>query len=57
MVVDPFGTVLLDMGNKEGMEVVELEKSNIMKVRDQLPLLKNRRTDVYKKNLFAFTRH
>jgi hypothetical protein len=45
------------MGNKEGMEVVELEKSDIMKVRDQLPLLKNRRTDVYKKNLFAFTRH
>lgn len=55
MVVDPFGTVLLDMGNKEGMEVVELEKSDIMKVREKLPLLKNRRTDVYQKNLFAFT--
>lgn len=55
MVVDPFGTVLLDMGNKEGMEVVELEKSDILKVRAKLPLLKNRRTDVYKKNLFAFT--
>jgi predicted amidohydrolase len=55
MVVDPFGTVLLDMGNKEGMEVVELEKSDIIKVRANLPLLKNRRTDVYKKNLFAFT--
>jgi deaminated glutathione amidase len=57
MVVDPFGTVLLDMGNKEGMEVVELEKSDIIKVRGKLPLLKNRRTDVYKKNLFAFTSH
>jgi deaminated glutathione amidase len=55
MIVDPFGTVLLDMGNKEGMEVVELEKSDIIKVRGKLPLLKNRRTDVYKKNLFAFT--
>lgn len=55
MIVDPFGTVLLDMGNKEGMEVVELDKSDIMKVRGKLPLLKNRRTDVYKKNLFAFT--
>ncbi|HZA42435.1 MAG TPA: carbon-nitrogen hydrolase family protein [Nitrososphaeraceae archaeon] len=54
MVVDPFGTVLLDMGNKEGMEVVELEKSDIIKVREKLPLLKNRRTDVYQKNLFAF---
>lgn len=57
MIVDPFGTVLLDMGNKEGMEVVELDKSDIMKVRGKLPLLKNRRTDVYKKNLFAFTDH
>ena len=57
MVVDPFGTVLLDMGNKEGMEVVELEKSDIIKVRGKLPLLKSRRTDVYKKNLFAFTSH
>lgn len=57
MIVDPFGTVLLDMGNKEGMEVVELDKSDIMKVRGKLPLLKNRRTDVYKKNLFAFTGH
>jgi deaminated glutathione amidase len=54
MVVNPFGTVLLDMGNKEGMEVVELEKSDIIKVREKLPLLKNRRTDVYQKNLFAF---
>ena len=57
MIVDPFGTVLLDMGNKEGMEVVELDKSDIMKVRGKLPLLKNRRTDVYKKNLSAFTGH
>jgi deaminated glutathione amidase len=57
MVVDPFGTVLLDMGNKEGIEVVELDKSDITKVRGSLPLLKNRRTDVYKKNLFAFISH
>jgi len=57
MVVDPFGTVLLDMGNKEGMEVVELDKSEIEKIRGKLPLLRNRRTDVYKKNLFAFTGH
>lgn len=57
MVVDPFGTVLLDMGNKEGMEVVELDKSEIEKIRGKLPLLRNRRTDVYKKNLSAFTGH
>lgn len=55
MIVDPFGTVLLDMGNKEGMEVVEIDKLVIKKVRDNLPLLRSRRTDVYKKDLFAFT--
>jgi predicted amidohydrolase len=54
MVVDPFGISLLDMGNREGMEVVEIDKSRIQKVRESLPLLKNRRTDVYKYNISAF---
>jgi predicted amidohydrolase len=47
MVVDPFGIVILDMGNREGMEVIEINKSRIQKARESLPLLKNRRTDVY----------
>lgn len=47
MVVDPFGEVLLDMGQKEGMDVVELDMAKVAKVRESLPLLKNRRTDVY----------
>ena len=47
MVVDPFGIVILDMGNREGMEVIEIDKSRIQKARESLPLLKNRRTDVY----------
>jgi deaminated glutathione amidase len=47
MVVDPFGVVILDMGNREGMEVVEIDKSRILEARESLPLLKNRRTDVY----------
>jgi predicted amidohydrolase len=55
MVVDPFGISLLDMGNREGMEVVEIDKSRIQKVRESLPLLKNRRTDVYKYNISAFS--
>jgi predicted amidohydrolase len=48
MVVDPFGTVLLDMGQKEGMEVVELDMGKVKQVRQSLPLLKNRRTDIYR---------
>ena len=55
MVVDPFGIVMLDMGNREGMEVVEIDKSRVQKVRELLPLLKNRRTDVYGNNTNVFS--
>ncbi len=49
MAVDPFGVVLVDMGNeREGVEVVEIDRSRVQAVRKSLPLLKNRRTDVYK---------
>jgi predicted amidohydrolase len=48
MVVDPFGVMLVDMGQREGVEVVEIDKSRVQQVRRSLPLLKNRRTDVYK---------
>ena len=47
MVVDPFGIVLLDMGKREGIEIVDIDKKRIHKVRSSLPLLKNRRTDIY----------
>jgi hypothetical protein len=39
--------VLLDMGQREGMEIVELDMQKVKQVRQLLPLLKNRRTDVY----------
>ena len=55
MVIDPFGTVVLDMGNREGMEVVEIDISRVQNVRKSLPLLKNRRTDVYRNHISAFT--
>ena len=55
MAIDPFGVVLLDMGNREGMEVVEIDKSRVQKVRELLPLLKNRRTDVYGNNMSVFS--
>lgn len=51
MVVDPFGTVLLDMGRREGMDIVELDMRKVKQVRRSLPLLKNRRTDVYSLSL------
>ncbi len=54
MVVDPFGTVLCDMGNKEGIEIVTINTERINEVRLSLPLLKNRRVDIYNKNKNTF---
>jgi deaminated glutathione amidase len=48
MVVDPFGVVLLDMGQREGVEMVDIDRARIQQVRRSLPLLKNRRTDIYR---------
>ncbi|HXG51412.1 MAG TPA: carbon-nitrogen hydrolase family protein [candidate division Zixibacteria bacterium] len=47
MVADPLGRTLLDMDEREGVEIVELDLSLITEVRNQLPLLANRRPDVY----------
>jgi predicted amidohydrolase len=47
LVVDPLGVVLVDMGQREGLEVFEIDNSRIKKIRESLPLLKNRRTDIY----------
>lgn len=48
LVVDPFGVVVLDMGNKEGFDIVDLDLDRINLIRKSLPLLKNRRQDLYK---------
>jgi predicted amidohydrolase len=55
MVADPFGTVLLDMGDKHGIEIAEIDKSRTLEVRESLPLLKNRRLDVYREHIQAFS--
>ena len=49
MVVDPFGRILIDMNERQGLEVVNLDLALVAEVREKLPLLKNRRTDIYKK--------
>jgi predicted amidohydrolase len=55
MVIDPFGVVELDIGSREGMEIVEIDRSRVRDVRKSLPLLKNRRTDVYRNYVRAFS--
>ena len=47
LVIDPYGKILLDMKKKEGIGIVDVSLERIKQVREKLPLLKNRRTDIY----------
>lgn len=47
IVVDPYGKILLDMKKKQGIDYVNIELKNVKQIRKVLPLLKNRRTDIY----------
>ena len=49
MAIDPFGITLLDMGGMEGVEVIEIDPDRLKSIRRSLPLLNNRRSDVYQK--------
>ncbi|MBK5251037.1 MAG: carbon-nitrogen hydrolase family protein [Peptostreptococcaceae bacterium] len=45
--VDPWGRVKQQLDDKEGLLICEMEKDLIEKVRNELPLMKHRRTDLY----------
>ena len=47
VVVDPFGEVLLDMGKRRGIGYAEVDPRVVERTRRDLPLLRNRRTDIY----------
>jgi predicted amidohydrolase len=47
MAVDPLGRTLVDLGEKEGLAIVEVDVDLVRDTREKLPLLQNRRTDVY----------
>jgi predicted amidohydrolase len=51
LVADPYGRVQTDMGVDEAMEIVNLDLSIVAEAREKLPLIKNRRTDVYTHHL------
>ena len=56
LVVDPLGRTLVDLGEKEDMAIVELDTNLIRETREKLPLLANRRTDVYAKHGYNLKR-
>ncbi|HSK28536.1 MAG TPA: carbon-nitrogen hydrolase family protein [Candidatus Limnocylindria bacterium] len=47
MAVDPLGRTLIDLGEQAGLAVLEIDLNLVRETREKLPLLKNRRTDVY----------
>ena len=42
MVIDPFGRVVLDCGNREGVFKAELEKALIARTRETYPFINDR---------------
>ena len=49
IAVDPFGKVLLDMKKRQGIGIVNISLDKVHQTRKVLPLLKNRRPDIYSK--------
>ena len=47
IVVSPWGEVLAQMDEREGMIIQEIDLSVPDRIREQLPVLKQRRTDLY----------
>lgn len=47
LAIDPYGKILLDMKKKEGIGFVDIDLNLVEETRKVLPLLQNRRTDVY----------
>jgi predicted amidohydrolase len=47
LIVDPYGMILLDMKKKHGIGIVDISLDKVKQTRKNLPLLKNRRTDIY----------
>ena len=47
IVTDPWGQVIHQIDEKQGVSITELDLLRVREVREQLPLLRHRRADVY----------
>jgi predicted amidohydrolase len=47
MIVDPWGVVLAQAGDGEGVAVADLDFARMAEIRERLPALRHRRADVY----------
>jgi deaminated glutathione amidase len=51
MIVDPLGRTVVELGDREAVEIVEIDYRLVQDTRAKLPLLQNRRTDIYRNYL------
>lgn len=47
IVVNPWGEVICQLDTQEELKIVEIDLNEIEKVRNEIPVLKNRRNDLY----------
>ncbi len=47
IITDPWGSVISHMDETEGMQITDIDLNKIASIREQLPLLHHRRTDLY----------
>jgi len=47
LIVDPWGEVMARMGGEEGIIIKEIDFKKVNKIRNELPLLKHLRYDIY----------
>ncbi len=47
MVIDPWGTVLSDVGINQGAAIAPIDTSHIARIREQMPSLKHRKTELF----------
>lgn len=50
IVVSPWGELVEELGYDEELKIVEIDLDEIERVREEIPVLKNRRTDLYEIN-------
>jgi predicted amidohydrolase len=51
MIVDPLGRTVVDLEEREAVEIIEIDSKLVNDTRANLPLLQNRRTDIYRNHL------
>ena len=47
MVVDPWGNTVIELGEGEGVYTVEVDLGTVEKIREQIPILRDRRPELY----------